>query len=323
MASHETQSGGTGATPGGPDQLAGSRAEGFYAVGMEHFASHRWTEAAAEFGKALALHPRHSGALKHLGFALFHAGQFSRALNSLHQYMEREPDDEQTLLYSGKAYLELVRYPEAERILRRLLSVNPRSVQGYGVLGSICYRRGLYTDAVAMFRKALELEPEEPELFFSLGEAYNKLDQVSQAVECFETVLKIQPENPKVYYNLGILYDKKGMPDKASLMYRQAKDLSVPGGERRPKTAPVTNARDKGLFFSRSLTVVADDQECVARSGVDAGRYEKLRRRQRGRKQSRFTPEVEITGETAGTMDLTKASLKIEEAIRNIKEKRN
>lgn len=323
MASHETQPGGINAGTEGQNQVTSGKSEGFYTSGMEHYSNRRWEEAAAAFEQALELNPQHMGALKYIGLSSYHLGRYTRAQVSLHQFLERESDDEQALWYCGKVHLELVHYPEAERLLRRLILVNPRSAQGYGSLGSIYYRRGLYAEAVAMFRKALELEQNDPDIYFLLGEAYNKLDQVGPAVECFEELLKIQPENPRVYYYLGILYDKKGNPDKASLMYRQARDLSIPGAERRSKVSPVSDAGGKGLFFSRSLTVVAESPDFSAQSGVDTERYEKLRRLQKNRKKRKFVPEVNGTGEKAGTMDLTKASLKIEEAIRTIKEKHN
>lgn len=322
MTSQEKQSAGSG-SGAGPDQISGGRAEGLYASGMEHYSNHRYVDAASSFAQALVLNNRHAGALKYFGITSFLLGRFPKALECFQLFMEREPDDEQVFWYCGLTCLEMARFPEAEKTLRRLVTVNPRSAQGWRGLGMIYYRRGLYGDAVNMFRKSLEIEANDPDVLFQLGEACNKLDLVDQAVECFESVRKIQPDNPRVFYNLGILYDKKSQPEIASQMYRQAKELSVPGGERRAKSAPVKDVTDKGLFFSRSLTLVTDNPETQPVAGVDKERYEKFSRRQNRRKPRRVTPEVDLPLEKAGTMDLTKASLKIEEALRNIKEKRS
>ncbi|MCE5272414.1 tetratricopeptide repeat protein [bacterium] len=320
MASQEKQN--AGASGGGSaDQISGSKAEGLYAAGMEHYSNRRYVDAAASFAQALVQSNRHPGALKYLGITSYLLGRYPKAIECLVQFLEREPDDEQALWHTGLTCLEMVRFSEAERVLRRLVTVNPRSAQGWRGLGMIFYRRGLYGEAVNMLRKALEAEPNDPDVLFQLGEAFNKLDQVDPAVECFESVLKSQPDNPKVYYNLGILYDKKSLPERASLMYRQAKELSV-SGERRAKTAPVKDVADKGLFFSRSLTLVSESPESQPVAGVDRDRYEKFSRRQNRKKQRRVTPEVAPGAEKIGTMDLTKASLKIEEALRTIKEKR-
>jgi len=321
MASQEKQSAGT---PGGgsADQISGSKAESLYAAGMEHYSNHRYVDAAACFAQALVQSNRHPGALKYLGITSYLLGRYPKAIECLVQFLEREPDDEQALWHAGLTCLEMVRFAEAERVLRRLVTVNPRSAQGWRGLGMIFYRRGLYGESVNMLRKALEAEPNDPEVLFQLGEAFNKLDQVDPAVECFESVLKSQPDNPKVYYNLGILYDKKSLPERASMMYRRAKELSAPGGGRRPRTEPVRDVTDKGLFFSRSLTLVSDNPETQPVAGVDRDRYEKFSRRQNRKKKSRVTPEVAPVTEKIGTMDLTKASLKIEEALRTIKEKR-
>jgi tetratricopeptide (TPR) repeat protein len=322
MASEEKQTSGTAPDSGRVECPSGNREEAVYAVGMEYFSDKRYAEAAACFEQTLVLNDRHSGARKFLGMAAYYQGRFRKAIDSLQQYLEKEPEDPQVLWFCGMCYLELIQYADAERFLRRLSAADPQSALACRSLGLILYRRGLYNDSVLMLKKALELEPGDHEAYFQLGEAYNKLDEIDQAVTCFETVLQFQKDNPKAFYNLGILYDKKGMPEKASSMYRQAKELSLPR-ERRRHARPVEDAEGKGLFFSRSLTLVAETPETVpAQQRIDQVRYEKFRRSQMRKKKVLIVPVEAPAAETHGTMDLTKASLNIEEAIRIIKEKR-
>ncbi|HUU29779.1 MAG TPA: tetratricopeptide repeat protein, partial [archaeon] len=193
--------------------------------------------------------------------------------------------------------------------------------KGYFSLGQILYRRGLYSESISVLKRADELEANNPEALFLLGEAYNKIDEIDMAVSCFETVLKYQQDNPKVYYNLGILYDKKGMPEKASLMYRQAKELSSPQFVSSQKIS-LMETKEEGTFFSRSLTVVNPHFKQSDGKTVNKERYEKFRVKQLKKKPYRVQNFQESLSENVGTMDLTKASLKINEAIKIIKEKR-
>ena len=293
--------------------------EGLFETGMELFAGGRYGEAAAHFEKALQLNRRHTESLKYLGLALFYQGKYKNAVEQFRQVLSAQPDNEEVLLHCGSACLAISRYDDAEHYYRKTVAVNPKNVKGYLGLGHVLYRKGLYSEAIGIFKRGSEQEKDNPEILFMLGEAYNKLDDIDQAVSCFEMILKRQQDNPKVYYNLGILYDKKALPEKASLMYRRAKELSSPQSASKLRFA-VPAAGGQEVFFSRSLTVVDHVASNKKEKSLNRTRYEKFRKRQLGKKPRRMLDEVEGL-ERSGTMDLTKASLKINEAIKIIKEK--
>jgi|GEM_PF-4132123 tetratricopeptide (TPR) repeat protein len=300
-------------------EVSKSPLEGLFEAGMELFAVGRYGEAAVHFEKALQLNRRHAESRKYLGLAFFHQGKYESAAEQLRQVLDAQPDNEEVLLYCGSAYLAISRYDDAEGCYRKTVAINPKNVKGYLGLGQVLYRKGLYSEAIGIFKKGSEQEKDNPEIFFMLGEAYNKLDKIDQAVSCFETILKHQQDNPKVYYNLGILYDKKALPEKASLMYRRAKELSSPQAASRLRFS-VPAAGNQEVFFSRSLTLVEHAASNKKEKPLNRARYEKFRKKQLGKKLPRILDKVEGI-ERSGTMDLTKASLKINEAIKIIKEK--
>lgn len=308
---------------GSRNQDAVNKAERLYTTGLEYFEKEGYTEAVELFEDVLKLNSQHPGANKYIGMALYYLEEYGKAMVHLSQLMQQEPENEQILGMMGQACLNLKNYADAEHYHRRVIALNPRSAEGYRNLGMIYYRRGLYTEAIGMLKKSLELNHSAPETFLDLGEAYNKMDEINLAVSCFEKVLEFQQDNPKVYYNLGILYDKKGMPEKASLMYRKAKELTSPKAGRR-KAVPLIDAESRGLFFSRSLVVVAEDTEGEKKQDLlKKERFNKFKRRQMRKKLSKMAvPKVVSTMENVGTMDLTKASLKINEAIKIIKDKK-
>lgn len=295
----------------------GGPLESLHAAGLELFAGGRYAEAEARFLKALQLNRSHQESLKYLGLSLFNQGKFAQAAERLQQCLVTEPDNQEFLMYCGSCCLALNRYTEADRHYRRAISLDLQNAKAYLGLGHVLYRRGLYSDSVAVLRKGSEVDKDNPDILFLLGEAYNKLDQIDLAVSCFESILEIDQENSRVYYNLGILYDKKSLPAKASEMYRRAKELSSPGRHRRIE-AGLAAAATSDRFFSRSLTVVDQPLPVESEKSFSKSKYEKFRRQQIRRKPHRVL-EGEETLEKIGTMDLTKASLKINEAIKIIK----
>ena len=70
----------------------------------------------------------------------------------------------------------------------------------------------------------------------------------------------------------------------------------------------------------RSLTVVDHVTSNKKEKSLNRTKYEKFRKKQIGKKPRRMLDEVEGM-ERSGTMDLSKASLKINEAIKIIKDK--
>ena len=286
--------------------------------GMEFFAGGRYVEAMGKFEKALQLNSNHTESLKYLGLSLFYQGKYDAAAKRFQQLLGAQPDNEEILVYCGSAYLAINYYNDAERCYRKTIEVNPKNVKGYIGLGQVLYRKGLYSDSIAILNKGNLQDKDNPEVLYILGEAYNKLDKTDMAVSCFEAVLKRQTNNPKVYYNLGILYDKKAAPDKASLMYRRAKELSAPQPAGRLRFDDKTERND--VFFSRSLTVVGKASSDKEEKKLNKIKYEKFRKKQIGKKPHRVLEEYKDE-DRIGTMDLTKASLKINEAIKIIKDK--
>ncbi len=301
---------------GGEDQPSGPL-ERYFQSGLEMYKAGNHAQAEVQFERALQLNRRHNESLKYLGLAQFNQGKWNLAIQKFGLFLDTDPSSEEILIGSGECCMQLSRYYDAERFYRKAISVNQNNAEAYLGLGQVIYRRGIYNEAINVLRKGAQIDPDNTAILFMLGEAYNNLDKTDMAIECFERLLALKQDNSRVYYNLGILYDKKSMPDKASAMYRQAKDLSEP--QRTPVHKPVVTQPGEGTFFSRSLTLV-ESGEGITEGGLDKSRYDKLRRSQAGKQPHKVIERPEEEIERAGMMDLTKASLKINEALRIIKD---
>ena len=124
-------------------ELIGEPAAGqwiiFFARGIARERTDRWTEAEADFRKALTL----------------------------------QPDQPQVLNYLGYSYVEKQQnLDEALDMIQRAVAAQPDSGYITDSLGWVYYRLGRYADAVGPMERAVELMPVDPVVNDHLGDVY-------------------------------------------------------------------------------------------------------------------------------------------------------
>src|SRR5437867_12787008 len=67
---------------------------------------------------------------------------------------------------------EMGRYPEAERLYRAVLALDPDSVPALTNLGVVLSRQGKHSDAIAAYQRVLRLAPALTEVKLNLALAY-------------------------------------------------------------------------------------------------------------------------------------------------------
>lgn len=97
----------------------------------------------------------------------------------------------------------------------------------HATIGILHFKRGLYAAAEAELKRAIELDPDHAAAYFYRGESLNQLDRVDEALEMLERAVELQPRNARAYYTMGILYDKKLQKDKATALFRKAREVAA------------------------------------------------------------------------------------------------
>src|SRR5256714_2633356 len=101
--------------------------------------------------------------------------------------------------------LQAGRRDEAEPLVRRALSAEPRNADAHTLLGVILDQRGRPREAEAEYRTAIRLRPESISARANLGVLLAREGRSDEAVETFEAVLAGVPEHPQATLNLGLL----------------------------------------------------------------------------------------------------------------------
>jgi tetratricopeptide (TPR) repeat protein len=115
------------------------------------------------------------------------------------------PTQEQQLCEQARASIAAGDYVSAASVLHTVVQRNPRSEEGYFLLGVLLHKRGDYTGAERMLLRVLELRPGSVSVINNLGVNALQQKQEDKAERYFLEVTKLEPENVDALFNLGLL----------------------------------------------------------------------------------------------------------------------
>lgn len=137
---------------------------------------------------------------------------------------------------SARLYMNQKNWAKAEEFLQKEVKTNPKSDEGYFLLGQVYYEQSKYTEMDDAFSKSLAISPKNKEKIeayktnawanaYNKGVvAFNKAEKVSpdsvkivysQAANLFNQAIAIRPDSSVVYRTLAVTYVKSNEPEKA------------------------------------------------------------------------------------------------------------
>ena len=108
-------------------------------------------------------------------------------VEQMQKAIELNPDNAAALNYLGYTFADQgVRLDEAESLVRRALSINPRDGYYIDSLGWVYYQKGDYKKAIEELERAVALATDDPTIAEHLGDAYIKVGRVREALRIYE-----------------------------------------------------------------------------------------------------------------------------------------
>jgi tetratricopeptide (TPR) repeat protein len=101
------------------------------------------------------------------------------------------------------------------------LRLDPKSVEGYNLLGIIYGQQQDYAQSLAAFQQALRIDPRSTESHNNLGGSYFAQQKYDLAEKEFRATLRMSPRNRDANYNLGLLSLAQSKPDQAITFFRR------------------------------------------------------------------------------------------------------
>ena len=92
---------------------------------------------------------------------------------------------------------------EAEKILLKILNLDPNNLPTLEILGVIAGSKGKHAESVNYLAKAVKIDPNNPSLHYNLAKALSECGRDADALPHHEQILRIAPNNPDAWLNYG------------------------------------------------------------------------------------------------------------------------
>jgi len=153
-------------------------------------------------------------------------GRHELAIDDFLAAEELDPENVENLAHLATAYGALSRFGEADVVIDRAVRLDPMNVQVRVGEAILAFRKGLYAAAEVQLEGICKRNPSHGPAHFYRGEALNRLGRVDEALQALERAIQLQPRNWRAYHTLGMLFDRKEDRERASEMYRHARELN-------------------------------------------------------------------------------------------------
>ncbi len=115
----------------------------------------------------------------------------------------------------AESLLQQGRLEEAKQEIQAQLAQDPKSVEGYNLLGIVFTNQKDFANALDAFQRALKLNPSSARSRVNLGNLYLSWQNTDLAENEFRAVLRAEPGNPEANYNFGLILLAKNLPAEA------------------------------------------------------------------------------------------------------------
>ena len=117
--------------------------------------------------------------------------------------------------------LQRGRFDEARQQIQTELAKDPKSIEGFNLLGIVCVSQKDFPCALDAFQHALKLAPSSTRTKVNLGNLYIAQQKLDLAEKEFKEVLASAPSNSEANYNLGLIFLSKNQPAAAIPLFER------------------------------------------------------------------------------------------------------
>ena len=169
----------------------------FYFRGVSYERTERWSEAEADFKRALEINPDQPQVLNYLGYSWVDMGRnLEEALDMIRTAVDLRPNDGYIVDSLGWAYYRLGRYQDAVDQLERAVERRPEDSVINDHLGDAYWQVGRKREAGFQWTHARDLEPDEADLPIILAKIENGLTEVPAPPESQGAEAKLAATDP-------------------------------------------------------------------------------------------------------------------------------
>jgi tetratricopeptide (TPR) repeat protein len=194
-------------------------------LGSAYFALENYREAARTIAP-LGDRAARDGTLGYAwAYSLSRLGDVKQATQILQEYEKSELSPEAILLV-GQLWTDMADYSRAVESFHRALERDPALVRAHYFAGLAQLHWDHIDEAISEFNAALQLAPDDPDAKIGLGYVYLQQAKRREAMELFRSVIASNPENGNAHYQLGkLLLDGGSVRDAVAQLEEAAREL--------------------------------------------------------------------------------------------------
>ncbi len=125
-------------------------------------------------------------------------------------------------LYRGSELLQDNCVTEAKEELESALRMQPRDVEGQGLLGVVYFRLGNYDRAIHIYEELVRMAPTDVTPKINLALCYLKTGQFPEARLRLEEIINLVPDHTRAWGYLGLVFQRLGQYAKAQAAFERA-----------------------------------------------------------------------------------------------------
>jgi len=150
-------------------------------------------------------------------------GQLSQRVPALERRLAQKPPDLEAGRLLAEAHLRLRRYPEAERVLGRVIEAAPGDVESLNSLERVLVLEHKLRAAIGVLERLAESDPKRAREYFQRMASYAaELYQDDEAVRYAARAVELSPDDAEGHKKLGEMYRKRQDIAKSISEFRQA-----------------------------------------------------------------------------------------------------
>jgi len=146
-----------------------------------------------------------------MGIFAFEDGMYEDAKDNFNKALTKNPKNPYYLQYAGKTYLKLEKYVDAQKLLDRAWSINPRIHNLKFDRAFLYFKIKVYERAIPLFVEIADDSPENVLAVYLAGVSYFKNEQYVKAVQYLIQAAERSPNiKPNAFFYAGIARIKAG-----------------------------------------------------------------------------------------------------------------
>ena len=187
----------------------------FQSLANKAIAEERWIDAIELYKKAIEISPEKYSLYVGLGFGYIEAGEMQLALNALTTATKINPKSIDGWFLLGSTQKNIGLEKRAIESWKKLLAIDSNFSHVHKDYLLLLVKNGLRQEALDFSAKIVKNLPENFESHFYYANLLIDSNQIQLAINEYEEALKIRPESSAVTANLGVAYRKNGEVEKA------------------------------------------------------------------------------------------------------------